>query len=83
MSEEDVNEGKRLNQSFHDYDFSISKNLFDCYSQRSKLIAADVYDKSGKPFLSYTYKPEEKEFIDIIPGSINDELAKIICKKYK
>ena len=76
-----VNEGKGFDSNFNEYDHSVAKHVFDCSTQKTKLAALYYYDKNGKTFLNYTYSPEDVAFKDIIPESLMDSLAQLVCKK--
>ena len=76
-----VKDGLSFNSGFKRYDYSVANEIFDCNARKSRLVALQHYDNSEKPFLSYTYPLGETAFANIIPDSLLDKLAQIVCRE--
>jgi hypothetical protein len=51
---------------------------YSCSKRTTRLLSLSTYGKDGEFIRSY---PEQKEVSEIVPGTVGEEILKVVCQK--
>ena len=66
-------------EGYGPYPYSLSRRIIDCSTRQNATSSIRYYTTDGKKISEKNHSPWE--FKDIVPGTIGNQLADLICKK--